>query len=407
MKIAFLVIEFPKLSETFILNQIVGLIENGHEVTIFSLHRSEEQKLHPDVKNHDLLKITQYIDIPVATFERILKAIGLVILNFHKNPLKILNSLNVIKFGRDALYLRLFYTLINFLDNNFDIVHCHFGSNGLLGVHLKQIGMPGKFITTFHGYDVHSYIRTKEKTIYKALFKNGDCFTANTNFTKQKIVELGCPEEKIVILPVGVDLSKFQFHERRIPRADEPVIMLTVGRLIEKKGHKYALEALKQTALNHKTISYIIAGEGPLRDNLKSQVNELGLEHNVKFLGAVDQNEALSLYRKAHFFVLPCVTASDGDTEGQALVLQEAQATGLPVISTFHNGIPEGVLNGKSGFLVPEKDVDALSDRITYLIKNPDRWSSFGYAGRKYVEEKYDINKLNSELINIYQNLIS
>ena len=126
----------------------------------------------------------------------------------------------------------------------------------------------------------------------------------------------------------------------------------------------------------------------------------------VKFLGAVEQNEVLNLYQKAHIFILPSVTASNGDREGQALVLQEAQATGLPVVSTLHNGIPEGVLDGKSGFLVPERDVNALAERLNYLIEHPELWPKMGFAGRKFVEEKYDIKKLTQQLVEIYQNLI-
>ena len=101
------------------------------------------------------------------------------------------------------------------------------------------------------------------------------------------------------------------------------------------------------------------------------------------------------------------VTASDGDKEGQGLVLQEAQGMGLPVLSTLHNGIPDGVLDGKSGFLVPERDVDGLAQKLDYLLENPQVWSEMGLAGRKFVEQHYDINKLNDKLVQIYQDLLN
>ena len=106
------------------------------------------------------------------------------------------------------------------------------------------------------------------------------------------------------------------------------------------------------------------------------------------------------------FRSLPSITASNGDQEGIPVVLMEAQATGLPIISTYHTGIPEVVIDGKSGFLVHEKDVDALAEKLEYLIKHPEIWPEMGRYGRKHVEEKYDIKKLNQQLVKIYQNLI-
>ena len=123
-------------------------------------------------------------------------------------------------------------------------------------------------------------------------------------------------------------------------------------------------------------------------------------------MGALEQDEYLKIYQEARIFVLPSVTASKGDEEGTPVVLMEAQATGLPVISTFHSGIPEVVIHGKSGFLVPEKDVDALAERLEYLIEHPEIWPEMGKEGRKFVEKKYDIKKLNQQLVEIYQDLL-
>ncbi len=135
-------------------------------------------------------------------------------------------------------------------------------------------------------------------------------------------------------------------------------------------------------------------------------VENLHIKGYVKFLGAVEQNEVPRLYQKAHIFILPSITADNGDQEGIPVVLMEAQATGLPIISTYHTGIPEVVVDGKSGFLVPEKNVDALAEKLEYLIEHPEIWPNMGQYGRKFVEEHYDINKLNQKLVEIHQNLI-
>jgi len=408
MKIAFIVSEFPTLSETFILNQITGLLDMGHDVEIFAQFNPKDKKVHSDVEKYQLMKRVHYFNMPHNKIKRILKAIVLIIKNFHKAPLKILKSLNVFRYGKTALSLKLLYILILFLDEGnkkFDIIHCHFGPNGIIGTYLKEIGINDKLLTTFHGYDVNSYPKIMGKNVYNNLFKNGDIFTANTNFTKQQVVKLGCDEKKIIILPVGLRVEKFKFSTRKI-QPGKPIKILTVGRLVEEKGHKYAIEAIANIISKYKNIKYIIAGNGPLKRDLEYQVESLGVSNYVEFLGAVDEDEVLKLYQQAHIFILPSAIAINGATEGQGLVLQEAQASGIPLITTFIGGIPEGVLDGKSGFLVPEKDVDALAERLEYLIEHPEIWPEMGRAGRKFVEERYNIKKLNQQLVEIYQDLI-
>lgn len=404
MRIAFIVDEFPTLSETFILNQITAFLDMGHDVQIFAGFNPEEKKVHRDVEKYQLMKRVHYFNMPNSKIKRVLKAIFLVIANSYKSPINIVRSLNIFKYGKTALSLRLLYSLIPFLNKIFDIIHCHFGPNGIIGVYLKEIGIPGKYVTSFHGYDVNSYPKIAGEDVYNNLFKNGDIFTANTNFTKQQLIKLRCNEEKIVILPVGLRIDRFKFSTRVIQLGD-PIKILTVGRLVEKKGHEYAIKTIAKIINKHKNIIYIIAGDGPLRNKLEFLVSELEIQNYVEFLGSVEQDEVLKLYQKAHIFVLPSVTASNADREGQALVVQEAQAVGLPIISTLHNGIPEGVLDGESGFLVPEKDVDALAERIEYLIKHPEIWPEMGRCGREFVEKHYDIQKLNQRLVEIYQNV--
>lgn len=406
MKIAFIVGEFPTLSETFISNQITELLDMGHNVEIFAGFNPKEKKVHSDIEKYHLMDKVHYFDMPQNKIIRILKAIHLIAINFHKSPIKILKSLNIFKYGKVALSLELLYALIPFLNRKFDIIHCHFGPNGIIGAYLKEIGIPMKYITSFHGYDVNSYPKIAGKNIYSDLFRKGNIFTANTNFTKQEVVKLGCNEKKIVILPEGFKIEKFKFSIRKI-KPGKLIKILTIGRLVEKKGHKYAIQAIAKVVKKYKNIEYTIAGDGPLREELRDLVSKLKIGKYVKFLGAVEQNEVLKLYQQAHIFILPSVTANNGDQEGQALVLQEAQAVGLPVISTFHNGIPEGVLDGQSGFLVPEKDVDALAERLEYLIERSEVWPEMGYAGRKFVEEHYDIDKLNNRLVKIYESLVN
>jgi colanic acid/amylovoran biosynthesis glycosyltransferase len=184
------------------------------------------------------------------------------------------------------------------------------------------------------------------------------------------------------------------------------VKILTVGRLVEKKGHAYAIHAIARLAKDFPDLSYVVAGEGPLRKELERLADELGVGGRVDFLGAVDGAKVLELYRDCHIFLLPSVTAENRDREGQALVLQEAQVAGMPVVSTLHNGIPEGVLDGVSGYLVPEKDVELLTVKLKYLLEHTEIWPELGRAGRAFVEHRYDTPILTARLLEIYRGML-
>ncbi|MDA8091269.1 MAG: glycosyltransferase [Nitrospiraceae bacterium] len=408
MRIAFIITEFPSLAETFILNQITGLIDQGHDISIFAEQLEPEPKVHPDIEKYDLLKRTRYFRIiPGSKFRRLMEGFFLFSKGLYKSPGFLLKlAAMFFKSGRKCAPLeKLYLSSIFFGLRPFDIVHCHFGPNGNLGVMLRKIGVvKGKIVTSFHGYDANS-LPLKHRGVYDELFLTGDLFTTNTNFTASQIIALGCDRDKIALLPVGLRIERFRFQEKSISPG-EKIKLLTVARLAEKKGHEYAIRALAKVISRHKNIIYLVAGDGPLRIKLEALALEAGVKDHIEFLHAVEEKEVLRLYEEAHIFVLPSITARNGDREGQGLVLQEAQAAGLPVISTLHNGIPDGVLDGKSGFLVPEKDAEALAGKIEYLIEHPGLWPEMGRQGRRFVEEKYDINKLNQKLVGIYETLL-
>ena len=192
--------------------------------------------------------------------------------------------------------------------------------------------------------------------------------------------------------------------EKQSPE-NSAIKILTVARLTEKKGLEYSLKAIRHLLNKGFIIEYTIVGDGPLEKQLRDMAIELQLQHQVHFLGKADQNEIVTLYKQSHLFLLPSVTAFDGDQEGIPVVLMEAQACGLPVISTWHTGIPELVVDGVSGFLVPEKDVDALTEKLAYLIEHPELWPEMGRRGREIVQEHFDSDKLNHRLVEIYQSL--
>ena len=407
MKIAFIVEKFPALTETFILNQAVGLIKRGHEVDIYARQTNDTSKLHPDVEKYNLLQHTYYTPvIPDNYIWRILKAFLLLIINFKKAPLVIVRSLNL-KYKRRALSLRLFYFLIPFLNlKKYDIIHCQFGMYGIEGMIIREIGaIEGKLITSFRGHDISSYIQKYSDKVYQKLFTDGDFFLTNCNFFRNRAIKLGCDANKIIVHGSGIDCDRFTFKPRYL-EPNEKIKIATTGRLIEKKGIEYGIRAVAQVIAKYPNIEYNIIGAGDLQEQLQQLIHELNMTDKIHLRGWKNQQEIIEIINDSHIFIAPSVTAKDGNQDAPVNTLKEAMAMGLPVIATHHGGIPELVQNGISGFLVPERDSNAIANQLAYLIEHPDTWKKMGIAGRNYVEKNYNIKTLNDELINIYQSIL-
>jgi colanic acid/amylovoran biosynthesis glycosyltransferase len=204
LKIAFIVYAFPVITETFILNQITGLIDRGHQITIFCQRPYPDPIYHTDIDKYDLLKQTIYYGtsteiLPKNRFFRIIKALGIFIFHLNKRPLPLLRSLNIFKFGRHASSLGIFYLTVPFLENNlheYDIAHCHFGPNGDMVTILKYLGaFSGKIVTTLHGEAGY----TGQKKYWKGfdnLFENGNLFLPMSIKEKETLINMGCDPKK-------------------------------------------------------------------------------------------------------------------------------------------------------------------------------------------------------------------
>jgi colanic acid/amylovoran biosynthesis glycosyltransferase len=406
MKIAFLVWRFPVLSEPFILNQIAGLIDRGHEVDIYACAvdqdaSHETTKIHPVVEQYRLLEHTYYApQRPKNEFWRWLKGLGLFLSNFVKNPSvcwKLANQLSS----------KLFYRAIPFLDKqSYDIIHCQFGTLGLVGLSLLETGViSGKIITTFRGIDISRYVQEQGREIYSQLFEKGNFFLANCEFFRQRAISIGCDPEQIIVHGSGIDCRKFAFKPRKF-RTDGIVRIATTGRLVEKKGIEYCIDAIAQIAHIYPNIEFNIIGDGPIKRDLAARIAKLNVPHLVKLLGWKNQCELVEILDSSHIFLAPSVTAADGNQDAPVNTLKEAMAMGLPAIGTYHGGIPELVQDEVSGFLVPERDAGAIAAKLQYLIEHPERWEQIGIEGRRQVEAKYDMETLNDELTQIYQNLL-
>ena len=405
MKIAFIVSRFPSLSQTFILNQITGLIDRGHEVDIYATKPDSNPKVHPDVTKYNLLARTYYFhDMSQDKFQFRKDIIGLLTKFYYRKPENLLKAGALIKHKANT---KIFSAIIPFLDKRpYDIIHCHFGPNGIFGVMLRDVGITGgKVVTTFHGQDISAYVKKYGNNVYDTLFRKGDLFLPISERWRNKLVELGCNKQKIVVHRMGIDTRRFSFSPRKLSE-DNIVRFLTICRFVEKKGVDYAIRAVAQVLRKYPNIEYNIAGDGPLKNRMEDLVGELNIANKVKLLGWKQQEEIVTLLNDADILIAPSITGNDGDQEGIPVVLMEALAQGIPVLSTQHSGIPEVVQDGKSGFLVPERDVDALAEKLVFFIEHPESWTKMGQAGREYVEKCYNIDTLNDKLVDLYQHLI-
>jgi len=183
------------------------------------------------------------------------------------------------------------------------------------------------------------------------------------------------------------------------------VRVVSVARLVEKKGLPYAIRAVAALRLGGFDIALDIVGDGPLRSSLDSLIAELGMSNAVRIIGARSRDEVARVMAGAHLFAAPSVTARDGDMEGIPVALMEAMASGVPVVATRHSGIPELVEDKVSGLLVPERDTDALATAFRWLVEHPERWMGMALAAHDAVEHSFNGERLNDELVAILENV--
>ncbi len=433
IRIAIFLSSFPVLSETFILRQITGLLDMGYEVDIFADTRGDiDGAALGEASTQKLLNRTTFMDMPpeAAPWEmpvwpitgrtwipgsersslnllRIARAFPKFVQCFCLAPRIPRELLKRSEYGYRAASLSSLYRfaqLSRMSSRNYFVLHAHFGPAANSFRFARGL-WKRPLVVTFHGYDFSAVPRTEGREVYQKLFQDADTVTVNCDYARERVCELGCPPERIQKLHMGVDLNEFDFQEH--PRVvGEPVRVLTVTRLVEKKGIEFAIRAVAIAREQHPEIRYDIIGDGPLRASLEKLIAELRVSDIVTLHGAASNQAVREKMKQAHIFLLPSVTAQNGDQEGTPVSLIEAQASGLPVVSTRHSGIPEVVLDNESGFLVAERDVKLLAEKLLLLVQNPRLCGQFGACGRKHVEAQFDVHRLNTELVRIYEQTV-
>lgn len=410
MRIAFLVDQFPSLSETFILNQITGLIDRGHEVDIYSDRPANTQKTHAEIQQYNLLDRTYYTPIPTNALGRIISAIFLFLRHFLTAPKVLLRAINFVRYnstnyGKPASFLKPLHLIIPWLDKDpYDIILCHYGRNGLKATLLRDLGITqGKIAVFFHGYDISCYLDIYGENTYNYLFEQADILLPISQHWQKKLIDLGGNPNKTLVHHMGIDCIKFNYIK---PSSQEQFSLLSVARLVEKKGLEYSIRAVAQLIPQYPNLQYLIIGDGILKQELENLIEQLNVSNQIKLLGWKQQQEIISIMENSALVLAPSVTSDNGDCEGIPVCLMESMAKGLPVISTYHSGIPELIEDGRSGYLLPERDISGIVSTIEILLNDIKLRTQIGLAGRKKVEQEYNIKLLNNRLEEILHQLI-
>ena len=288
------------------------------------------------------------------------------------------------------------------------LVYAHFAPDGYAAMQLAdQLGVP--LVTALHGYDVtmtdkamgatrlgREYLHGRSR-----LQQKGALFVSCSSYVRGRSLEVGYPAERSIVHAIGVDVQRFQPPLARLRER----MVLFVGRLVEKKGCANLLEAMAKVQQRASATELVVIGDGPLRAQYEARAAQLLLR--CRFLGVQSSTVVRAWMARAAVFCVPSVVAASGDAEGFGIVFIEAQAMGLPVVSTLSGGIPEAVQHGETGLLVPQGDSEGLAAALLLLLENGEVWQRYSEAGRRRVLDLFDLTRQTGRLEEIFQRLLA
>jgi colanic acid/amylovoran biosynthesis glycosyltransferase len=407
LKIAYLVGAFPSPSETFVVSQIAGVAKRGHTVDIYTTEEAASMQIPVAIIGSGLLQRRHRLVPGAGRVVALLKIAVLLMAYSWRQPAILWRTLRAIEHDGAAGALRLLYavlTLIRLGMPRYDVIHAQFGPYGVLAMRLVQIGvLAGPIVTSVRGYDAGQDLPAR-LPLYRELFQAGALFLPVSRALAARLIDAGCDADKVRVHHSGIAYRGWHYRERE-PKPDEPIRLLTVARLVEKKGVAYALQAVTRVIAAGRKLSYVIVGGGPLYAELRALVRNLNIEAHVRLVGAQPHDEVRRLLDASHVLIAPSITAANGDVEGIPNAVKEAMAAGLPVIGTVHGGIPELIEDGVSGLLVPERDAEALARALLALMDRPERWAAMTRAARRKVDGEFNIDLLTDELVDNYLRL--
>lgn len=404
LRVGYILGMFPQLTQTFVTREIFWIRANGIEVHIFSLRRPSSPPTDEQAKVLlTLVHYSRWMSASLLTAQlyflfrsplRYLRALIKVAKLTYREPLVLLRALaNFPKSVHFAHQMRAM---------EIDHLHAHF---------ITQAAISASVISELLGvtYSIHAHavglFQRNLQDVRRQLEDASRVITIST-YHRNHIADLcdGIAVEDIDVVYCSLETERFQPVSNL--NGDGPFRMLSVGRLIEKKGFEYLIDACNLIVNSGLDLQCNIAGAGPLQKDLQARIDRQGLQDQVTLLGAVDQAHILDLYQESEAFVLACVVGKDGNQDGLPVVLIEAMSCGLPVISTPVAGITDLIQSEETGLLVEPRDSLALAEAIKGLMGDEQRRKKLGNRARKKVEADFQIQQSTAKLATIFRTIV-
>lgn len=390
MNVLYVLDTFPKLSESFVLNEIYELERRGHDVVVCARRVGDDGILHEEY---------DAVDVPICSTGPLRYGHGLEVLSptalhprilgraRYRAPLAI-HVANLVQTRRCVEFL-------DSLDWEPDHVHAHFPRRSRFPAAMLAGYYRAPFTVTVHAASLY---KRPLHAATPALLAAADRIVAISEYNRRHVRDAYAVDTPIDVVRAGIRPGKFSPTDATVENR-----ILTVARFVEKKGLRYALEAVARVAESRPDVTYHLVGSGPLDDDLRRRVRELGVGANVTFLDTVSDERLLAEYDEARCFLLPCVVAESGDRDGIPVVLMEAMAMETPPVSTTVSGIPELVDHERNGVLAEPRDPAALAAGIERLLRDDERRRTYGRRAREAVVSAFDVARTVDDLLETFE----
>jgi colanic acid/amylovoran biosynthesis glycosyltransferase len=404
MKILILVDAFPKLTQTFVLDQVIELNKLGHNVTVLARHSVGDMQ-HVEASADWFLQHMQHWKIsgPWAIYKKWKILLQASCAGWARQVLK--NDISH-AFKKPLRQFWLGDALRK--HSNVDVISCHFGPVGLQAALLRVAGVfNAPIVTTFHG--MSNYNNPHKAKKYLPLFNQGDGFVAVCNYHKKCLISAGCPESRIAVNPMGINFDFFQRQPRHRPlekNENSFIRLVSVGRLEPVKGFENLIHAMRIVADSHPNVMLSIIGDGSQRANYLNLIEEENLTEHIKLIGAQTRNEIRAMLQKSHIYIQPSISF-DYSAEAIPVALKEGGAAGNALIGSKHGGIPELIRNNETGLLVNEGSVNELAAAIIGLIDDEPNRLRLAHEAYDFVSQNYDNKKVVCDYVKILQSFIT
>jgi len=316
LRLAFVIRAFPVGSEMHMFDQVTRLLDRGVDVRVFAFERGDETESSPKFADYGLAPRVTYVECPRGWRRRFARAWPKALRLARRQPLVLLRALNVLRYGRQALSLRLLYAADAVAGAEVDVVHCHFGPTAVEFVAVREVaGLDAPLVTSFYGSNVSRVFRNHGRHYYERLKQACSLYFVTSQDMQRRVVANGFPAERVRVLPEGADLHHSPFRLRALERNEELKIV-ALGHFIEKMGFDDLIRALaivKREAT--RPVSCLLVGAGPLEGDLRRLCAALGVDDIVRFVSFLPADETMALVVDAHLLVQPSKIAADGDMD--------------------------------------------------------------------------------------------